>query len=352
MNLVDSLPRTGSPGYWANAYSLWQFQSSTDSQFPTEWLAHTGDGRPVHEWQERVMTNLTDVAPRIAGQTYAEYAAHWVADKVWATGLWDGVFLDVWGDRIYTADSDRWDIDGDGVDELDEDIYGPGNPLDRGLLLAERIMRRRMPSAVLVANGDRSACGGLLDGLAFESFADRLADPDRHLTTEVERYVSKSTSDGLRRPGLNLTINVDRSIQAAPADRLRRARFFLTATLLQNAFWAPMGTNYGQLAYFDELDGAGHGRGYLGRAVEAFPDLATVTRPVTRGTGSLSPGVFRRDFEHGIAIVNTTAETCMIELERPYRRLRGTQDPLVNDGSLAESVTLLPEDGVILLAAR
>ena len=85
VNLVDSVPRTGSPGYYANAYSLWQFKNSTTSTFPRQWLAYTAAGKPVHEYQDRTMANLTDQAPKVNGQIYAEYAANWVADHVWST---------------------------------------------------------------------------------------------------------------------------------------------------------------------------------------------------------------------------------------------------------------------------
>lgn len=349
VNLVDSMPRTGSPEYWANAYSLWQFENSTHSNFPRQWLAYTADGTPVHEWQDRVMVNLTDVAPKVNGQIYAEYAANWVADHVWSTGLWDGIFLDVWGDRIYTADSDHWDIDGDGIDEPDSAIYGDGNPLDRGLKIAEDIMRERMPSALLVANGDRNLQDSILDGRVFEGFADRLADPDRDEAVEVSKYIESSTSPCLRQPSVGMTIDLRRGVAPNSQEDYRRARFFLTSTLMQDAWWAPMGRDYSEIAYYDEMDGAGAGRGYLGHPLEANPDLKRLTESSADGTGSPAPGVLRRDFEHGIAIVNMGDVTREIVLEREYRHLSGVQDPSVNDGREVDRVTIPPKDGVILL---
>ena len=349
VNLVDSMPRTGAADYWAKAYSLWQFEDSTTSNFPTEWLAYTADGRPVHEWEDRIMTNLTDRAPRVNGQIYAEYAADWVVDNVWNTGIWDGIFLDVWGDRIYSADSDRWDIDRDGTDEHDSEIYGPGNPLDRGLAIAEQIMRTRMPDAILVANGDRAAHGRTLDGVVFENFADLRHDPDRDQLKEVLRYVERSTSDGLRQPGVDITINRYLGVAPHSAEDYRRSRFFLTATLMQNAFWAPMGADYGQLVYYDEMDGGGLGRGYLGDPINANPDLADIGTQSPDGTGSPADGVYRRDFENGIALLNTSDTPREITLERPFQRLRGAQDPETNDGMRVERVTIPPRDGLILL---
>lgn len=348
VNLVDSMPRTGSPEYWANAYSLWQFDDSTTSNFPREWLAHTASGKPVHEWPGHVMVNLTDEAPKVDGQIYAEYAAHWVVRNIWATGLWDGIFLDVWADRIYTADKDGWDINGDGVNEPDAQIYGPGKPLDRGLTIAENIMRSAMPTALLVANGDRAISGQRLNGRAFESFADRVYNPDRAEIVDWTRYVDIQTSGGFRDPVLGLTIN-KMAPNASTDETYRRARFFLTATLTQNAWWAPMGLDYGQVAYYDEMNGGGIGRGYLGHAIEADPNLNGLTRHSSNGTGSPAHDVFRRDFEHGISLVNMGDQPRTIKLERTYRHLRGAQDPTVNNGAEVRSVTIPANDGVILL---
>lgn len=352
VNLIDSMQQTGSPGYWANAYSLWQFNDSTTSQFPRAWLAYTAKGKPVHEWPDRIMTNLTDAAPRVNGQIYAQYAANWVVDHVWSTGIWDGIFLDVWGDRVYTADSDHWDINGDGVDEPDSAIYGPGGPLDRGLSIAENIMRSRMPTALLVANGHRDANGGKLDGLAFESFADVLADPDRVEDHELSKYVQASVTARLRKPSMLITIDQRRTVTPGSADDYRRARFFLTASLMQDAWWAPMGADYAEPTYYDEMDGGGLGRGYLGHPLVADPDLKRMGEPSTEGTGSPAPGAYRRDFENGIALVNTGDQPRTISLERSYRHLSGTQDPDVNNGVVVKSVTIPSKDGVILLRIR
>ncbi|UPW02803.1 putative glycoside hydrolase family 15 protein [Rhodococcus pyridinivorans] len=335
MNLVDLPGALGSPGYWADRYALWQFDDPNSSAFPEEWLATTASGEPVSEWPRTTMANLTDVAPRVDGRIYAEYAAEWVADQVWSTGIWDGVLLDVWGDRIYSADADAWDIDGDGVDEPDSQIYGPDGPWARGLTVAERIMRERMPDAIIVANGDRSPVDGLLDGRAWESFADPMVERDPGM--DLDRYLETSAGGGHRSPGVWMTIDrlgTGRSV----ADTYRRARFFLTATLLGDGYWAPMLLHYGSTAYYDEMDGAGLGPGYLGLPVSEVGLQGDAGRTV-----------LRRDFENGIVLVNSGDNAEHVYLERPYRHLQGTQDPSVNDGSVTDEVVLEPLDGLILL---
>ncbi|MFN2299666.1 MAG: putative glycoside hydrolase [Anaerolineales bacterium] len=62
-----------------------------------------------------------------------------------------------------------------------------------------------------------------------------------------------------------------------------------------------------------------------------------------------SDQVWRRDFEGGIVLVNPTAEPRTVSLGGQFRKIRGTQDPAVNDGSVVSEVTLPARDGLILL---
>lgn len=346
VNLIDYRPELGSAGYYADRYALWQFRDSTTSTFPEEWLARTARGTRVSEWPDTVMVNLADTAPRIDGRTYAEYAARWVVDQVWSTGLWDGVFLDVWGDRIFSASHTRWDVDGDGDDDPEDRIYGPDGPWERGVTSAEQIMRQAMPDAVLIGNGERTLRDELLDGRVFESFADPGAGRDP--ASDIDGYVGAAASDGHRQPGLALNINVRRA-PAGSQEEYRNARFFLTATLLQDGFWAPMGLHYGELAYYDELDGGGLGPGYLGAPLVANPAPERLDEPYADGIGVVAPDVVRRDFEHGIVLNNAGSATQTVDLDGTFRRLTGRQDPATNDGSLVTSVTLPPRDGLVLL---
>jgi hypothetical protein len=123
----------------------------------------------------------------------------------------------------------------------------------------------------------------------------------------------------------------------------------MTATLMQNGFWAPMSDGYGQPLYYDEMDGAGLGHGYLGHALQPDPSLSVITSANSGGTGSPAPHVYRRDFEHGIALVNVGHTSQQVALHRTYRHLSGSTNQLVNNGTAVDRVTIPAQDGVILL---
>ena len=350
VNLVDSMPRLGTIQWWPNSYALWQFRTPSSNRFPRAWLAHTAAGVPVHEYLDDVMTNLTDVCPRVAGQRFVEYGADWVVGRVWSAGIWDGIVLDVWGDTLWTVDQKGWDITGTGHDVPNAEIYGPGHPLDRGLTSGERTMRSRMPEAVLVANGTRTLHDGLLDGLVFENFADPLAH--RNPIYDLAQYMVTGAAATHRSPGVSLTLT-SRRVPAGSADDYRRARFAMAATLMQNGFWGPTNDDYTQPLYYDEMDGGGLGRGYLGHPLEPDPSLSAITTAnnsgTGSGTGSPAPYVYRRDFEQGIALVNVGSTAQQVAFGRTYRHLSGITDRLVNDGTAVDLVTLPAQDGIILL---
>jgi Hypothetical glycosyl hydrolase family 15 len=348
VNLVDYSTGLGDRADWANRYSLWQYETPSRSVFPREWLATTASGENVSEWPHTLMTNLTDAAKPVGGLNFAQYAANWAVDHVWQAGVWDGIYLDVWGDRVWSADHVAWDYRRDGTDVPDSEIYGLGNPWERGVNQAEVIMRARLPSsAIIVANGTRTMRNRQLNGRVWEHFLDSSSGSDRE--GDLNTYMTETSGRDMRQPGYPMTINT-RDAPAGSVDEYRGARYFLTATLLQNGYWAPMvDSEYGQLNYYDEIDGAGLGRGYLGSPLVANPDLDRLNAPFEAGMGVVAPDVYRRDFDNGVVLHNAGTAVQTIKFDEPLRLLAGKQDPSVNTGQPADSITLGGRDGRILV---
>jgi len=59
--------------------------------------------------------------------------------------------------------------------------------------------------------------------------------------------------------------------------------------------------------------------------------------------------VWRRDFQNGIVIVNPSSITRTIYLDGTYKKILGDHDPIFNDGSRINGITLNPQSGIILL---
>lgn len=67
---------------------------------------------------------------------------------------------------------------------------------------------------------------------------------------------------------------------------------------------------------------------------------------------TLEARVWRRDFEHGIVVVNSTAASKTVALGGMYKRITGTQDATTNNGATVTSVDVPAFDAAILVRAN
>jgi len=120
-------------------------------------------------------------------------------------------------------------------------------------------------------------------------------------------------------------------------------RYGICSVLLDDGYYAysPNGYPDDVLFSFDELGGnpGGPPVGYLGYPTQPAPKAAWQN------------GVWRRDFAHGIALVNPKGNGAKtVTLGGSFKHLTGNQNPSLNNGSSVTSVTLQERDGVILLS--
>jgi hypothetical protein len=113
-------------------------------------------------------------------------------------------------------------------------------------------------------------------------------------------------------------------------------RYGLATCLLDDGYYSFTDTTaqYSGVVWFDELDqklGAGQ----------------------TVPAAAWQKGVWRRDFDNGIALVNPKGNgTQTVTLESAFVKIRGTQDPVTNNGQTVTTVTLKDRDGIILLRQK
>ena len=149
-----------------------------------------------------------------------------------------------------------------------------------------------------------------------------------------------------RQPNLSTVLTYERDdtpstnpyTQAGFAPNYRKMRYGLTTALMAGGFFSYEIATNGQaslgLMWFDEYDGGGKGAGYLGQPTA--PAVAV-------------GAAYRRDFAGGIALVNPSSAAVTVQLGASFRKIKGTQVPSLNDGSLVTAVTIPARDGVVLL---
>jgi hypothetical protein len=70
----------------------------------------------------------------------------------------------------------------------------------------------------------------------------------------------------------------------------------------------------------------------------------------SKPTAAWQKGVWRRDFDNGIVLVNPKGNGAQtVTLESAYVKIKGTQDPATNSGQTVTTVTLKDRDGIILM---
>lgn len=109
-------------------------------------------------------------------------------------------------------------------------------------------------------------------------------------------------------------------------------RYAYTSCLLDDGYFSftDKSRGFSSVPWFDEYEYK------LGRALSAPPDSAW------------DEGIWRRDFENGVVLVNPTTRTRTVNVGPGLRRLAAKQDALVNDGSAVSRLTLRPKDGIVL----
>jgi hypothetical protein len=113
-------------------------------------------------------------------------------------------------------------------------------------------------------------------------------------------------------------------------------RYGFASCLMDDGFYAFNSSHaYSDAPFFDEYDVD------LGAALGA---------PVT---SAWQNGVYRRDFQNGIVLVNPKGNGAKtVQLEGDFRRISGTQAPSVNNGQVTRTVALNDRDGIVLLRAN
>ncbi|HET9448604.1 MAG TPA: putative glycoside hydrolase, partial [Steroidobacteraceae bacterium] len=284
------------------------------------------------EGREQYMINNTLFTPRdSAGYQFWEWHARWVVQQFYKPNpSIDGFFEDntFWRPRV-DADWNR-----DGVIDL-QDSPQAGKWLREGYRKRFELFRNLMPGKLMIGNIadwghsksvltelDQTLNGGLIEGIVGASYS-------------VETWASwaemmkwyRKTMAAVAAPKLVAFHQI-----GVPTD-YKAMRYGLASCLLDNGYYAftDKAKGYSGVVWFDEYDSK------LGQAV------------MPPATAAWQKGVYRRDFENGIVLVNPKGNGPMeVTLEEDFRRIAGKQDPAVNNGALTRKLVLQDRDGIIL----
>lgn len=305
----------------ANSYSV--LRRELFHSIPESWYLYDTTGQRLSWWPGTYLFNVTNQAGLFNGERYNEFLPRFVSNRILSTGLWDGVFYDNAWDGITYFVSSNIDLNHDGVADSN------ANPeWQEGMKKIYNETRRLTNNKyIIVGNGSTRVYRNELNGSMIENFVPGAWTPT--MQTYAFNY------DGGPNPRVNI-VNAN-TLNRGDQNNYRAMRFGLTSILLDDGYYS---FDYGdkdhsQTWYYDEYDTD------LGKAVSGPTSQS--------GVKNFAPDVWKREFENGVAVVNSTGAQKTVELGGEYEKIQGKQDPRVNDGSIVTETTLDGYDGLILL---
>jgi hypothetical protein len=264
---------------------------------------------------------------------------------------WDGVHSDNW---IYVIGApwfygDQLDADRDGrVDDYDL--------LHRnwvaGLTRVGYLLRSYLPGKVLGGNGNWNVLPGRPGETDWRTY---MARPDDYLRSSnytllegLELYSDRT--DGVVRSAQEWLQYKDprrqtryfailHKLPGGPTD-YASLRWGDSLATIAGAYYEAYVDSHEDRLWYDEYDG--------GVGVRRRHWLGAPLSP----PGKLGNGVWRRDFQYGVVLNNSTSSAQTVPLGGAFQRLRGTQDPSLNDGATVTEVTIPARDGLFLVRPR
>lgn len=264
---------------------------------------------------------------------WSEYFLTFVRERIADVPGVDGIFFDMVSHNISWINHGDIDLDANGVQ--DTPVQADALWLNRTQYFFKRA-REIMPRTYIVTNGtSASAIQPFVNGRMFETFPTPW-EGDGSWTTVMNGVANNKTKNVLPQ----LTLFNSNTNNTGMVD-YRAVRFGLASSLLENGYFGyDFGDkHHGQLWWYDEYDTN------LGKPLNRPIGM------VTAGSNEIKyhPDIWRRDFEHGIALVNSTPELVNVALGGEFEKINGNQDKMVNDGSIVSETELGPNDGLLLL---
>lgn len=287
------------------------------------------NGQKLEIWQNIFAANVTKDSWHSMNLNYIE--------SKFNSWSWDGVMYDVVDASISHYSSNGIDINGDG--QIDDQTT-VNSAWQQGMSTMFSKTRARFPNKIILMNGNSiDSYQPNTNGRIFENFPTPW-EGNGSWQASMYQYLN-------RLPGKNHTptyyvINATTNNTGRMSD-YKKMRFGLSSTLLGDGYFS---FDHGdqaheQLWWYDEYDMK------LGYAQSSYYNLLDVSN------NYIKPGLWRRDFDNGVAIVNSTSQDQLYVFKNEeFEKLKGQQDPAVNNGTKVNYIKLKANDGIIMKAVR
>jgi len=288
-----------------------------------KWYLKDKSGKKIQYWPGTYMMNITQNSPKAKGKRWNSHLAKFVSKSILKHDTWDGVFYDsTWeGVHWFTGDKVDSNLDrkGDGK-QIDKDWKKGMEELFR---LTRKYAKR---DVILVGNGYSPNLSAKLNGIVVENFP-----AFDNWSYSMDLYEKSESHRGERFTLINSNSN-----NTGNRKDYKEMRFGYASTLLEDGYYSfdAGDQSHNETWWYDEYDVE------LGDPISKAKSL--------KGFTEYKPDVWIREYENGIAIVNSSPNKRFVSLEGEYEKIFGTQDKKTNNGAIVHSVVLKAGDGIIL----
>ncbi|MFC1622480.1 putative glycoside hydrolase [Patescibacteria group bacterium] len=290
-------------------------------QIDSKWYLKDGSGNIHSIWPGNYSFNITKYCPDYNNQKFNEFLPKFVKDTLMSTGKWDGVFYDNVLDGIKFTNNGQVDINNDF--KIDDQVWADQAWREGALTLLNNTRKALGNNKIILVNSS-SYGKDYINGRLYESWPDPWQGG---WTGSMQDYASLEKNI-LSYPQI---IILNPNTNNTGVQNAQKIRFGITSTLMGDGYFAyDYGTqDHSQVWHYTEYDVA------LGNPINSAYNT------LNKNSSSFVTGVWRRDFTNGLALVNSTNKTQIINLEKEYTRIDNAQK--------IKTITLLSEDGIILL---
>lgn len=293
-----------------------------------DWYLYDTNRSKMSFWSGTSMLNLTSSCPTYDGYKFNKYLAHFVANEILSSGLWDGVFYDnAWQDVNWFTKG-RADINLDGQAE-------DGRVVDDQWRAGYRFLfnetRRIIDSKYVIVGNTGPGHKHYreeLNGVMLETFPE--------FGWKYGMEVFDYHSNGGPKPRFTI-INSNTHNTGNRAD-YREMRYGLASALLHNGYFSfDHGTNdHTQTWWYDEY------------GVKLGDPLGLVFSTDNKSKYDEST-VWQREFSNGIALVNPSSQIRSVDLGSDFEKINGTQDRNTNNGQIVSRIQIPSRDGIVMM---
>ncbi|OGH91737.1 MAG: hypothetical protein A2479_04660 [Candidatus Magasanikbacteria bacterium RIFOXYC2_FULL_39_8] len=305
-------------------YTYW----SSDNVFrhmnvDNTWWLRDSSGRQVSTWDGIYNINMD--------HAWSKYLVEFCNTYIMSLSHVDGIFFDMISENISWANGGNIDLNNDGQ----KDIPSEADPLwrERTQYLLKYAQDHLNTDYIIMNGSSHTDFQQYVNGRMFETFPTPW-EGDGSWSTIMNNVV-RIKKDNKKPQIIIFNSNTNNN---GNNDDYKKMRFGITSSLLENNIYFSFDhgdTDHGQTWWYDEYD------------VDLGEPIAPATSQQSYTT--YKEDVWKRNFEHGVSIVNSTNQAKVLDLGGEYEKIHGTQDEGINDGSIVSEVMVPGKDGLILL---